>query len=111
MRFFIVLSFLCMTILGAGCTTSRVIKDSSAPEIVIDKFGDVTFRGKRVEPDKIVSAVKSAKISKTTKIWILVPDNCDRHLMGRVAGHLASAGYWTVFVTDRKATLDIMSQP
>jgi hypothetical protein len=107
MRFFIVLVFLSVVIFGAGCTTSRVIEDTRTPEITINTFGDVMFHGKHIAPEKIASAVKSAGIPKTQKIRILVPSEPDRHLMGRVAGYLHVAGYSTLFVTDRKVSIDI----
>ena len=116
MRFFILLSFFCAVFLGGGCTTSRVIEDSRAPkntidrttpEIIIDQFGDITFQGKRVAPEKIVSAVASAKVPKKSKIRILVPENRDLDVMGRVAGRLHLAGYGSVFVTNPKASADL----
>jgi len=108
MRFFVVLAFFCTVVLGAGCATSRVVvEDSHAPDVIIDRFGDITFQGKRVAPEKIASAVTSAKIPKKHKVRILIPENPDRDVMGKVAGYLHLAGYGTVFVTDRKASIDL----
>jgi len=108
MRFFIVLAFFCVAVLGAGCTTSRVIEDTHAPEIIIDRFGDVTFHGKRVAPEQVASALISAKIPKTAKIRILVPHQRDHLLMRAIADNLTSAGYRPpMFVTDKAATIDL----
>jgi len=117
MRFFMLLAFFCAAFLVTGCSTTRtVVEDSrvpkstidrTAPEVVIDQFGDITFQGKRVAPKKIASAVASAGIPKKSKVRILVPENRDLDVMGRVAGYLHLAGYGSVFLTNPKASADI----
>ena len=110
MRLFVIrcsLFVICAALLGAGCATSRVVEDSRSPEIVIDQFGSITFHGKRVTADKIAPAVKSAGIPKTEKIKVLVPEQRDHALMRTVADNLRAAGYGTVFVTNKKASIDI----
>jgi len=119
MRFFVVLTFFCIAVFAGGCTTSRVIEDTrtrtpsgpptlvrdeTPPDIIIDRFGDVTFQGKRIKPEEAASAVIAAKIPKTKKIRILVPQQRDHALMRTVADNLLWAGYATLFVTDEKAT-------
>lgn len=113
MRFFIMPVLFSALLLGVGCATSRVVEDDRSPEIIINRFGEVLFHGKRINPDEIVKAVTSAGIKKTTKIWILIPgkDNCDEALMKNIQGRLAVAGYWTVFVSDRKATATDKKEP
>ena len=107
MRFLILLTFFCTTLLVAGCATSRVVvEDSRSPEIRIDRLGDVTFYGKRIAPEKVGKAASSAKLSKESKVRVLIPENPDRNVMGRVAGSLHVKGYGTVFVTERKASVD-----
>lgn len=132
MRFFSLLMCLCVAGLGAGCTSSRVVEekqtwsvstaqtaskkdaaataviaDAHAPEVVIDKFGDVSFNGKRVAPEEVGKAVASAGIPKTRKIRISIPENLDPTVMGKVAGQLHLAGYGTVFVKDKKASINV----
>jgi len=109
MRFFVLLSFFCAVILGAGCATSRVVVENSrAPDIVIDSFGDVTFQGKRVAPEAVAAALASAKIPKTAKIRILVPHQRDHLLMRTVADNLTGAGYRPpIFATDKTATINL----
>ena len=104
MRFFVLAVFFSVALLGAGCATSRVVEDTRHPEIVIDKFGVVTFQDKHVAPEKIASAVKSAGIPKGQKIRIFVPEARDHLLMRAIADNLMSAGYGTLFITDKKAT-------
>jgi len=125
MRFCVLLAFFGMAFLGAGCTTSRVVEDSrtrlspsmvlvtdaTEPEIVIDRFGDVTFQGKRVAPEKIASAVAAAGIPKKQKLRISVPEARDHLLMRTIADNLMSAGYGTLFITDKKATADLKNLP
>jgi len=106
MRLFILMSVCFAVVLGTGCTTSRVVEDSRAPDIVIDRFGDVTFAGKRVEPDQIAKAVVDAKIPRTHQLRILVPEQRDHLLMRTITDNLRRAGYRMVFVTDKTATLD-----
>jgi len=117
MRCFSLVAFFFIAFLGAGCTTSRVIEDTRSrspndtpvlvrdvtpPEIVIDKFGDVTFQGKRVAPEEVAAAVKAAGIPKKQKIRILVPEQRDHVLMRKIADNLLWAGYGTLFVTDKR---------
>ncbi|MCL2104947.1 MAG: hypothetical protein FWH21_07850 [Kiritimatiellaeota bacterium] len=118
MRSVVLIAFLCMVFCGGGCKTSRVIEDSrsrssdslplvqnmSPPDIIIDRFGDITVQGKRVALEKIVSAVKSAGISKQQKVRIFVQEPPDYDVMGKVAGALHLAGYSTLFVTKKIAT-------
>ena len=108
MRFLILTMLFFAVLFGAGCaTTSRVIADTRSPDIVIDRFGDVAFQGRRVSPDEdIAKVVSSAGIPKKTKIRILVPENCDRELMGLISGRLIYKGYSTLFVTNRMATVE-----
>jgi biopolymer transport protein ExbD len=117
MRFFSLLTFFCVAVFTAGCTTSRVVEDTRSrslagpptlvrdetpPDIIINKFGDITFHGKRVTPERVASVVISAKIPKTKKIRILVPEQRDHVLMRTITDNLLQAGYVPVFVTDQK---------
>ena len=107
MRFFILLPLFCAVLLGAGCATSRVVvEDSRSPEIIIDKFGDVIFYGKRISPDAVGKAAVSAKLPKEDKVRIAIPENPNQDIIGRVAGSLGLKGYMPVFLTERKATVD-----
>ena len=107
MRFFILLTFFCAALFGAGCATSRVVvEDSRSPEIRIDRFGDVMFYGTRIAPEKVGKAAVSARIPKENKVRVLIPENPDRDVMGKVAGSLHVKGYGTVFITEKKATVD-----
>ena len=108
MRFFSVLSFFCAVFFCAGCTTSRVIEDTRTTEIIIDRFGDVTFQGKRVAPDQVAAALASAKVPKAKKIRILVPQQRDHLLMRTVADNLTDAGYRPpMFATDKITSADL----
>jgi len=111
MRFFSVLSFFCAVFFCAGCTTSRVIEDTRTTEIIIDRFGDVTFQGKRVAPDQVAAALASAKVPKAKKIRILVPEQRDHVLMRAITDDLQKAGYGVFFITNRKATSDLTTAP
>ena len=106
MKFHITLAIFCATLLGAGCTTTR-IENSNSPEITIDKFGAVTFYGKRIAPEDIAEKVADAGIPKKTQIRIAVPTKPDRELMSRIAGTLAVAGYPTLFITEKRATANL----
>ena len=116
MRFFSLLTFFCIVLFAGGCTTSRVIedtrtrpstsfalvKDESPPDIVIDKFGDVSFQGKRIAPEDVATVVAAAGIPKKQKIRILVPEQRDHVLMRIIADNLLRAGYGVLFITDTK---------
>ena len=111
MRFLSVLAFWSAVFLGAGCTTSRVVEDTRTPGIVIDQFGGITFNGKRIEADQVAPAVVSAKIPRTEKIRILVPEQRDYVLMRTITDSLRKVGYMTVFVTDKKVTAGLQPLP
>ena len=106
MRFLILTALFGVVLFGAGCATSRVVEDSRSPEIVIDKFGGVTFYGKRISPDAVGKAAVSAKLPKTEKVRIAIPETPDQDVIGRVAGSLGVKGYMPVFLTERKASVD-----
>jgi len=96
-----------MAVFGVGCTTSRVVEDSRTPEIIIDKFGGVTFHGKHVAPDQVAAALASAKVPNTKKVRISVPEQRDHVLMRTVTNSLHRAGYRPIFVTDKITSADL----
>ena len=107
MRLFILLACFCAVLLGAGCVTSHVVEHSRTPEIIIDQFGDITFHGERIRPDQVASAVAAAKLPKSEKVKILVPEERDHVLMRAVTDNLHRAGYRPVFVTNQKAAVNL----
>ncbi len=90
---------------NAGCVTSRVIKDTTEPDIVIDDFGTITYKGKRVELEVLARTIRASGIKRNQEVTILVPECFDTLRRNQVYSQMLSGGYTrTIFVTDRKAT-------
>lgn len=93
-----------------GCVNSHVIKDTTEPDITVDDFGAITFKGKRIELENLARAVKSAGIKRNQEVNILVPERFDTMRRNQIYSQMLRGGYTrTIFVTDRKATSYIVS--
>ena len=104
MRTLLLIPLLTVLACGSGCTSSRVIENTSVPEITIDEAGTITFGGKRLEQGKIAKAVRDAGFERTQEVNILVPDKPDRTLMQAVSAEMIRNGYTrTIFVKNKKA--------
>jgi len=92
-------------ILGTACVSSRVVENTRVPEITVDAYGAITFGDERVELKNLARKVRKAGIPQEQEINILVPENFDRSLRGKIYAEMLRGGYTrTIFVTQRKAS-------
>jgi biopolymer transport protein ExbD len=92
-------------ILGTACVSSRVVENTRVPEITVDAHGAITFGDERVELKRLVKEVRAAGITREQEINILVPENFDRSLRGKIYAEMLRGGYTrTIFVSQRKAS-------
>jgi len=92
-------------ILGTACVSSCVVENTRVPEITVDAHGAITFGDERVELKRLVKEVRAAGITREQEINILVPENFDRSLRGKIYAEMLRGGYTrTIFVSQRKAS-------
>jgi biopolymer transport protein ExbD len=92
-------------IFGTACVSSRVVENTRVPEITVDAYGVITFDNEQVELKRLARKVRKAGIPREQEVNILVPENFDRSLRGKIYAELLRGGYTrTIFVTQRKAS-------
>ena len=90
------------TIFCSSCTTSRVVGDTSTPQVEIESSGIIWVRDRQVKLGKIGKALRKAGFSKGQTVKVLVADKNDRQLMRAVSSDLVMSGFMRpVFITDK----------
>lgn len=108
MRLTLLFTCLVSLALWSGCTSTRVIENTRVPEITVDETGLISFNGERVQPGKVVAAIRSAGFAPTQEINILIPDSPDRKVMRELSAELVRGGYTrTIFLKNRKASATV----
>jgi len=88
-----------------GCTTSRVVRDTTKSEVIIDSLGNIFIYDKRIPLDRVASTALHAGFERNQELSVQVPEHPDRRLMTAVLVELRKAGYSrVVFVSERKAS-------
>lgn len=78
----------------SGCASRQYYTDASNPEIAITISGDVTYRGKIVDPEDLPSLLSDSNYPKSSTVNIKVADGLnDYRIPHKVMGILARKGY------------------
>lgn len=78
----------------SGCASRQYYTDASNPEIAITLSGDVTYRGKIVDPEDLPSLLFDSNYPKSSTVNIKVADGLnDYRIPHKVMGILARKGY------------------
>lgn len=90
-RFLCVLA--CIVALS-GCASRQYYTDADNPEIVITLSGNVTYRGKIIDPEDLPSLLEDSDYPKQSTVNIQVADGLnDYRIPYKVMGILARNGY------------------
>ena len=98
-----------LLIFAAGCAHEQFMTDAKHPEIEVNEFGTITYRGKVVEAEDLPGLLEDSGLTHQNTIHIRIPSGLtDYRVPYHVMGQLVRKGYRRpVLVEDRKATSTI----
>ena len=93
----------------AGCTHEQFVTGARHPEVAVDAFGTVTYRGNRIDPEDLPAYLRESGLGARDTIHIRIPAGLDDYRYPyHVMGILVKNGFTRpVFVEDRRAYSEV----